>query len=425
MNKKTMKEEFEGYNLYNNETYNNIWQNSTIVLDTNILLNLFKYSEETRNNLLNVLNSLKGRLWIPYQVIKEYYKNRDKVIKDSTIIIDNLNNSIEKKIVEVLDDIKSTSKQIQSIENLEKYFQNIQINYKKEISKIKKVKKLSNEENAKIELAILDLIEDRYETAYEYNSIEEVIKEGDNRIKNGLPPGYKDHNKEEKYKEYQINGDYLIFNSFINYAKENKKDLIFITDDTKEDWFQIVNGEKIGGRRELLSEFYKKTGQFLLIYSSEGFINKYNKDNPDSRISAKSVKEIETFNIKNEWISMLEKGNHDIDNDKRFFFFYNNELSDSEKLICIKKISKRLNVFINNVDFSTDILNTQKIHLNEIIDLIMKIKNYKIERYDKKFKKIDTIISKILYYYSKEYYNSVIIQITFLTNELESLIKDT
>ena len=84
MTKKNMREAFKGLNLYSKETYEDIWENATIVLDTNILLNLFRYSKDTRKEFFTVLNSYKSRLWLPYQVIREYYKNRDKVIKDST-----------------------------------------------------------------------------------------------------------------------------------------------------------------------------------------------------------------------------------------------------------------------------------------------------------------------------------------------------
>ncbi|HDR7545086.1 PIN-like domain-containing protein [Bacillus sp. CH_442] len=50
-------------------------------MDTNVLLELYRYSPDTTEHILNVLNSLpKHQLWIPAQVIEEYTKNRVSVI---------------------------------------------------------------------------------------------------------------------------------------------------------------------------------------------------------------------------------------------------------------------------------------------------------------------------------------------------------
>ena len=55
-----------------------IWKGAIIVLDTNILLNLYRYSEETRDDVLSVMEKMKDRLWMPYQVGLEYFNNRVK-----------------------------------------------------------------------------------------------------------------------------------------------------------------------------------------------------------------------------------------------------------------------------------------------------------------------------------------------------------
>ena len=49
-----------------------VWQNGIIVFDTNVLLNLYRYNEETRNELLKLMKSYQNRLWMPYQVALEF-----------------------------------------------------------------------------------------------------------------------------------------------------------------------------------------------------------------------------------------------------------------------------------------------------------------------------------------------------------------
>ena len=79
----------------------------------------------------------------------------------------------------------------------------------------------------------------------------------------------------------------------IQESKATKKDVIFITDDVKEDWFNYCDGEKNGGRCELLNEFYKKAGKLLLIYSMDGFVSAYSKNIKKQKYSESTMKELQ------------------------------------------------------------------------------------------------------------------------------------
>lgn len=58
----------------------------------------------------------------------------------------------------------------------------------------------------------------------------------------------------------------------MNLAKEKKKDFIFVTDDTKEDWRFNIGRKTIGPRHELLEEFHRETGQYVWFFTSESFL---------------------------------------------------------------------------------------------------------------------------------------------------------
>ena len=419
MVKRKMKDEFKGLNLYSNDSYESIWENAIIVLDTNILLNLFRYSKDTRKEFFAVLKLYKNRLWIPYQVIREYYKNRDRVIRDSAKELTHLEESIYEKLDNILEEINKYSKKIQSIDELKNIIEKTTTETKEKINNLKEKNEDElkiNKEDINIESDILNLIEDKYEEKYEYSQIEEIIKEGEKRIINQIPPGYKDIDKSERYETHQINGDYLIFSSIIKFAKENKKNIIFITDDVKEDWFQDINGEKIGGRRELLQEFYEKTNQLLLIYSSEGFINNYNKRNPKKMISEEIVKEIEVINRNKEWIDNLEKGIELSNNQYYRYYSINKELSNSEKIICIKELKKELKHLIQMNRYTET-----KIICLEILDIIKRIEKYEIERYSSNFEAINDLKMYIIKAIERDRYYSVIRYANLILKELEKI----
>lgn len=89
-NKMTMTRMFKGYTNYTIEEYKNVWENGLIVVDTNVLLNLYRYSDDTRKKMLDIFGQLKKRLWIPYQVGYEFYKNKDNVIAEACKEYDDL-----------------------------------------------------------------------------------------------------------------------------------------------------------------------------------------------------------------------------------------------------------------------------------------------------------------------------------------------
>ena len=76
--------------------------------------------------------------------------------------------------------------------------------------------------------------------------------------------------------------DYIVWSQLLEYAKENNlSDLIFVTDDNKEDWWLKVKQQgfkTISPRPELVGEITQETSvQRFHMYSSEGFLSYANK----------------------------------------------------------------------------------------------------------------------------------------------------
>jgi len=69
-----MKNIFPGYYRPTEEKFSNLWNSCLFVLDANVLLNLYRYSQETSNELIQILKQISDRLWIPHQAALEYQK---------------------------------------------------------------------------------------------------------------------------------------------------------------------------------------------------------------------------------------------------------------------------------------------------------------------------------------------------------------
>ena len=76
-----MRKAFSEHFVGEPERQQKLWTDCIFVLDTNVLLDLYRFSDSAREALFKVMDSLGERLWVPYQVAAEYFENRLAVIE--------------------------------------------------------------------------------------------------------------------------------------------------------------------------------------------------------------------------------------------------------------------------------------------------------------------------------------------------------
>ncbi len=91
------------------------------------------------------------------------------------------------------------------------------------------------------------------------------------RFERHVPPGWEDEGKKDYIKRY---GDIILWFQLIDYARTQKKPIIFITDDVKQDWW--LAGEEAQGpirpRPELVQEMYREAGVLFHMYQGYEFM---------------------------------------------------------------------------------------------------------------------------------------------------------
>ncbi|QII49039.1 DUF4935 domain-containing protein [Bacillus paralicheniformis] len=264
-----------------------IWRSSIIILDTNVLLNLYRYSNETSEKLLTLLKKSKDRLWLPHQIGLEFHLNRTNVILDQQTSYEKIESILKKQSSEIETNLKKelsayrkkhVTLSIDSIiEQLKKSINNLVSQISKEKEDHPKLLK-----NDYFKQQITDIYENKVGSPYDKSVLESIKKEADERYQLEIPPGYKDASKKgvkfyngevilEKY------GDYILWKQIIDFAKENETNIIFITDDEKEDWWYFSKGKTIGPRSELLNEFSFITGKEFYMFKPEVFMKEAGK----------------------------------------------------------------------------------------------------------------------------------------------------
>lgn len=146
------------------------WQEGIFVFDTNMLLNIYRYNDETRDRFIEILEKLNSRIWIPHQVANEYQDNRMEVIeqqlkaysevsqaiKNASNILDSLNHLNKKHSFIKIDELTEASKKALGAAN--KKLSQEQNQYKKEFENLR----ASDDRREKIE----QLFQDRVGTPY-------------------------------------------------------------------------------------------------------------------------------------------------------------------------------------------------------------------------------------------------------------------
>lgn len=265
-----MKENFFGYIPYSDSDYKELWETATVVVDANILLNLYRYSKKTQEEMFNSLDKLKDRLWIPYNTAVEFFSNRISTINerkseyDSLVKALSLNKEID-KVNRVRHAILSDKKEklLETINECAVTIKNIIVDGKNEET-------IDYVKNDFILNHILELYDKKIGDKISEEKLIEYKKKIDKRYENKIPPGFKDIKKDTD-KKY---GDAINWLETISYAKNNNKDVLYITDDVKSDWF---NENTNIPRYELLNEFYCETNNKIYIYTTESFLENFNK----------------------------------------------------------------------------------------------------------------------------------------------------
>src|SRR5260370_14409817 len=265
---------FPGYYELTDEQLSELWAECIFVFDTNILLHIYRYKPETRKRFFfEILEGLSTRIWIPYQVAHEFQKQRLTVMKDEAKAYD-----------EVIDLLSKTSSDLKKA--LNKYNERhtfiepsqLTSNIEQAITETKQT--LSNAKRQHPDLKKVDTFRDKIDELFDgkigkpYNEAEliEKYQEAERRFEWNIPPGSEDVEK----KSIQRYGDVILWFQILDYASTEKKPIIFITDDVKEDWWLLAtqSHSPIRPHPELVQEMYLKADVLFHMYEGYKFVER-------------------------------------------------------------------------------------------------------------------------------------------------------
>lgn len=304
-----MKGLFPQYDGSRQLDYKSAWSDAVFVFDTNVLLNLYRYQENTRDELLSVLGELSEKIWIPFHVALEFQRNRMKVIAAQGKKFSEIRKTIEKFQGTIAADLgKLDLRKRHTLIDPDHFIQE----FEKLTTKF--LEKLSDSQKTQQKLTSPDKLKDKIEELFhkrvgpppkDQKVIDEIFKAAEQRYKFKIPPGYMDSKKDEDSPDEFIHGniiykrkygDYILWMQLLEFSKaQNKTKVVFITDDAKEDWwlkYSLDGPKTIGPRPELIEEAATTGGiETFIMYTPEGFLQ-YAKDYLHTPISDSTLEDV-------------------------------------------------------------------------------------------------------------------------------------
>ena len=294
-----MRKTFPGYYRPTEDEFFELWKNCLFVLDANVLLNLYRYSPETSEELIGILKEISDRLWVPHQAALEYQKNRLGVIGQQAAAYGEIQKQLRKTQDELQKALRSLVRPgrhpVIGMEPLLERIKNIFTEFEKVLNE-RKQKQLDLLDRDHIRDAITALFEGKVGSLYSSERIGEIYEEGKTRYDHEIPPGYRDVKDKEGMRRY---GDLVLWFQVIDKAKETKKPIILVTDDRKEDWWLRVKGRTIGPQPELIEEILSKADVLFHMYQADPFMEHARKY-LERRVKQEAIDEVRDVRQRDE-----------------------------------------------------------------------------------------------------------------------------
>jgi PIN like domain len=268
-----MRDLFPGYYQPTEEEFSELWKECIFSFDTNVLLHIYRYSPKTRERLFDILKELQKRIWIPHQVAYEIHKNRLTVISYQSGAYKEIQTILDKNLaIGALKDDLFKKYQKHPFIDVKQIIEDIEgvINKIKDDLQATKQAHPDFRENDPQWEQLIAIIDGKVGQPYSKEELDKKYKVAEQRFKDLVPPGYKDDDRKKDNNKY---GDVIIWFQLIEYAKSEKKPIIFVTDDNKEDWWLKHDGQTIRPRPELVQEMLTETGVRFYMYSADRFLD--------------------------------------------------------------------------------------------------------------------------------------------------------
>lgn len=267
-------------NLINNEDF-------IVICDTNVYLNIYRCSPEFSEFAMNCMWAVQSAIILPSTVRLEYLKHyrsefgsMKKKVKTAGSTTKSQIESSKRKVINTCDTLKTLhypdiDELRESLENKFSELETLLNNFFEDRNILELISDSWGDKDLVFELVNKITQENQIMPPVTQENIYRICEEGEKRYKNDppIPPGFKDAKDKDGVRKYS---DLILWKEVIQYAKENQKNVIFVTNDVKKDWWLNNNNER-QFHSDLVKEFVNESSQKIVAYCASDFFTEISK----------------------------------------------------------------------------------------------------------------------------------------------------
>ncbi|TJY69467.1 hypothetical protein E4J89_11135 [Arthrobacter sp. CAU 1506] len=260
-------ERFRAYLSPSDDEYTAALKSGLLVVDTNVLLNVYRYHEDAREDLLRTLEAFHDRLFIPHQVAVEFWRNRDATIREASSAADQLKNELSGLADRSRQSLSRWAKRagladsrVQELHTILDAAHDRVIVHVEEFSDGGLDSAIDTNRDPVL-ARLVAITNECVGAPFHEDEVEQHSREAQRRIDERLPPGYEDADKSG----LAPHGDYMLWRQILDVAIARPMDIVLVTGDVKEDWWRREKGQIRGPRIELFEELNRESGHRLFM----------------------------------------------------------------------------------------------------------------------------------------------------------------
>jgi predicted nucleic-acid-binding protein len=247
--------------------------------DTNVLLNLYRYNAQTQTDLFAVLDRLGERLWVPHQVLVEFWRNRESALRDPQDTAETAVEALKDQCEQAIRVLRTWANRVAlPPERLAELQEAVEHGFTVVTEAItglidgKAVEQARDTNTDPVLKKLESVLKGRVGAALDAVAHADAITEGRRRVAAGLPPGYLDAKKDKGDGTEGAAGDYLVWEQLLREAERRRCDVLLVTGDIKDDWWRKDRGQTRGPRLELVEEMRSRAGVRLFMLRPESLL---------------------------------------------------------------------------------------------------------------------------------------------------------
>lgn len=259
---------FEGYRSVTEDDLQEAVRSWLVVFDTNVLLHLYNYQGQALDDFMRVFEALDERLFVPHQVLDEFWRNRTTVLRENKGR--HLEReSIEKSFDSIASDLRkwyqrAVSRRDRLPEDVVRELEEARVAVFRCMDDLAE-QRLTTPDTPTQQDAVLTRLEGLLAGKVGAGPSDEerhrLVEVGKRRLQRKVPPGYMDA---EKNPERAV-GDFLVWHQVMEESHTRGMPVLLVTQDTKEDWWADRGTAAMRARPELVSELLEFSGQRLVM----------------------------------------------------------------------------------------------------------------------------------------------------------------